>query len=117
MRALLIAALILCVAPTQARAAEIACVKYGPCPLDLSSFACTDTPRSSFIRRVCYDASKLFMTIKLQGTWYPYCNVDEATVQNLLTAESAGRYFNQKIRGHGSRRGPFDCRDNPSPSY
>ena len=33
-------------------AAETVCVKYGPCPLDISRFTCTDTPRSSFIRRV-----------------------------------------------------------------
>ena len=28
-------------------AAETVCVKYGPCPLDVSRFTCTDTPRST----------------------------------------------------------------------
>ena len=48
---------------------ETACVKYreGPC-LDLAPFACTDRPESSFVRRVCYDAAKSYMLIKLNAT-------------------------------------------------
>jgi hypothetical protein len=38
------------------------CVKYGPCPLNVSAFTCADVI-SSFIRRVCYDAPKSFMVI------------------------------------------------------
>ena len=54
---------------------------------------CVDTPRSSFIRRVCYDAPKSFMVIKLKETWYPYCEIDAATVQQLITAGSAGTFI------------------------
>lgn len=98
--------------------AESVCVKYGPCPLSLSGFKCTDTPRSSFIRRVCYDAGKRFMAIKLQETWYPYCEVDASTVQGLLSAESAGRFYNANIRSkRDGTHGPFDCRDHPMPSF
>lgn len=97
--------------------AETVCVKYGPCPLDLAGFECTDTPRSSFIRRVCYDAPNRFMAIKLNETWYPYCEIDAGTVQGLLTAESAGRFYNANIRSRGSVHGPFDCRDHPMPKY
>src|SRR5262245_55866849 len=94
------------------------CVKYGPCPLDTSSFSCTDTPRSSFIRRVCYDAPKSFMIIKLNEVWYPYCQIDGATVQQLLTAESAGTFYNANIRSRrDGTHGPFDCRDHPMPEY
>ena len=46
--------------------AEPICVKYGPCPLDVSNSTCTDTPRSSLVRRVCYDAPKSFMVIQLE---------------------------------------------------
>lgn len=98
--------------------AESVCVKYGPCPLELSAFDCTDTPRSSFIRRVCYHADKRFMAIKLKETWYPYCEVDAATVQGLLGAESAGRFYNANIRSkRDGLRGPFDCRDRPMPIF
>lgn len=98
--------------------AETICVKYGPCPLDLSAFVCTDTPRSSFIRRVCYDASKQFMAIKLKGTWYPYCSIDAGTVNGLLAADSAGRFYRANIRSkQRGTRGPFDCRDHGLPTY
>ena len=93
---------------------EIICVKYGPCPLDASSFTCTDTPRSSC--RACYDAAKSFMVIKLKETWYPYCEIDAATVQQLLSAGSAGTFYNDNIRSRpGGAHGPFDCRDHPLP--
>jgi hypothetical protein len=78
--------------------AEPICVKYGPCPLDVSSFTCTDTPRSSFVRRVCYDEPRSFMVIKLREPWYPYCGIDAATVQKLITAKSIGTFYNQAIR-------------------
>ena len=94
------------------------CVKYGPCPLDISSFTCTDTPKSSFIRRVCYDAPKSFMVIKLKETWYPYCEIDAAIVQRLLSAGSAGKFYNENIRSRpDGSHGPFDCRDHPLPNY
>lgn len=78
--------------------AETVCVKYGPCPLSLSTFVCTDTPQSSFVRRICYDAPKSFMVINLKGTWYPYCEIDAGTVNALITAKSVGRFYNQNIR-------------------
>ena len=94
------------------------CVKYGPCPLDLTSFNCVDTPRSSFVRRVCYDAPKSFMAINLGGTWYPYCMIDPGTVHAFLQSESVGSFYNQNIRSkRDGSRGPFDCRDHPIPSY
>jgi len=60
---------------TASASAEIVCVRYGPCPLDLSSFTCADTSRSSFVKRFCYHAQKKFVAIKLNETWYPYCEV------------------------------------------
>ena len=102
---------------TSALTASI-CVKYGPCPLDVSTFTCVDTPRSSFVRRVCYDAPKSFMVIKLNETWYPYCEIDAATVQQLITAGSAGKFYNQAIRSRpDGSQGPFDCRDHAMPKF
>ena len=37
----------------QALAAECVTVKYRDTTVCLDSFACTDTPQSSFVRRVC----------------------------------------------------------------
>jgi hypothetical protein len=98
--------------------ADTVCVKYGPCPLDLSAFACTHTTGSSFVRQVCYDQSKRFMVIKLNETWYPYCEVEAASVQALTSAPSVGTHFNQHFRSApGGTRGPFDCREHPMPAY
>ena len=96
--------------------AETVCVKYGPCPLELSPFVCSDVA-SSFIRRVCYDASNSFMVIELNTTWYPYCAIGADVVQALIGAVSPGTYYNQSIRSNGGQRGPFDCRDHPLPKY
>lgn len=104
-------------AMTHAMRAESVCVKYGPCPLDLSSFTCTDTPRSSFVRRICYQATKRFVALKLNGTWYPYCSVDDRSVSAMLSAPSIGSYYNANFRSRGSSHGPFDCRDHPMPKF
>ena len=39
---------------------------------DLAPFACTVTPRSSFVRRICYDAANAYMLIDLKGMVYHY---------------------------------------------
>lgn len=116
-RALSVAALMVAAVPPCKATAEAVCVKYGPCPLDLSAFTCTDTARSSFVRRVCYDEPKRFMVIKLNETWYPYCAVDATSVGALLSADSVGRHYNERFRTRGSVHGPFDCRDRPIPNY
>jgi hypothetical protein len=77
--------------------------------VDLKPFACTDTPRSSFIQRVCYDKGQSYMLISLRGTYYHYCELPPATFEELVTAPSMGQFYNQRIKGSGSD-GPFDCR-------
>jgi hypothetical protein len=49
--------------------AETVNVKYRGV-IDLKPFVCTDTPRSSFIQRVCYDKAQSYMLINLRGTYY-----------------------------------------------
>ena len=72
--------------------AESISVKYrGPVPLD--TFQCAAIDRSSFIERLCYDAAQEYMVILLKGTYYHYCEIDQGTVDELLGAESMGKYF------------------------
>ena len=75
--------------------------------VDLTPFACTDTPRSSFIERVCYDKAQSYMLINLRGTYYHYCEMPAETFNAFLTAPSMGQFYNQKIKGSGSD-GPYD---------
>ncbi len=97
--------------------AECVVVKYRDTPVCLDTFACQETPQSSFVRKICYDAKKAYMLIRLNETWYHYCSVDSTSVENLVNAPSVGIYYNQKFRSRGSVHGPFDCRDHPVPSY
>lgn len=62
--------------------AEAVDVKYRG-KIDLAPFACTDTPRSSFIGRVCYDQTSQYMVIKLQDTYYHYCRTASCNIQQL----------------------------------
>jgi KTSC domain len=84
-------------------------VKYRG-PVDLTAFACSSIERSSFIRRVCYDATNQYMIVRLNDTYYHYCDIDNATVDAFKAADSMGRFFNASIKGN------FDCRTGHVPS-
>jgi KTSC domain len=84
--------------------------------IDLKPFACTDTPRSSFIQRVCYDKAQSYMLINLKGIYYHYCELPAATFDAFVVAPSMGQFYNQKIKGTGSD-GPFDCHTHKVPAY
>jgi len=79
--------------------------------------SCNETPQSSFVRKICYDAAKSYMLIELNDTWYHYCAVDSTSVDSLVHASSVGTYYNQHFRSQGPVHGPFDCRDHPVPDY
>jgi len=101
-------------------AAEKICIKYGPCGLDLGAygFECTETARSSFVRRVCHDVKQNFLAVLLNDTWYPHCGVRALDVLGLVTAPSVGRHYNEKFRSNrDGNHGPFDCRDEQMPAY
>jgi KTSC domain len=90
-------------------------VKYRG-PVDLKTFECRDTQRSSFIQRVCYDEPQSYMIINLKGTYYHYCELPAATYDALMVAPSMGQFYNQNIKGNGSD-GPYDCRTHRVPNY
>lgn len=105
-----------CAALSGVATAETVTVKYrGPVPLD--TFQCAAIDRSSFVKRVCYDAAQQrYMVILLRGTYYHYCEIGPGDVYLLLSAESIGQYFNAHIKGSGSD-GPFDRRTHWVPVY
>jgi hypothetical protein len=97
--------------------AECVTVKYRDTLVCLDTFTCIETPQSSFVRTVCYDATKSYMLIKLNDTWYHYCAVDRTSFDNLTKCPSVGKCYNDNFRSHGQVHGPFDCRDHPVPDY
>jgi KTSC domain len=90
--------------------AENVTVKYRG-EVNLSPFTCNEIDRSSFVRRICYDAGNQYMLINLNGTYYHYCEIDGGTVTALLHAESVGRFYNSSVKGR------FDCRSHRVPNY
>lgn len=83
-------------------AAEVVNVKYRG-SVDLASFQCA-TPSSSFVHRICYQASTCYVVLRLQNTYYHYCRVPESVIRNWLSAPSVGQFFK------GSIKGRYDCR-------
>ncbi len=97
----------------QMASAETVQVKYlGPVSLD--AFTCTDVQENSDVARICYDKKERYMVIKLDRTYYQYCEIDAKTVADLHVARSKRQFFQAHIRGSGSD-GPFDCRTHPVP--
>ena len=111
-RSIVAALALLIAAPVSSETVD---VKYRGA-VDLKPFACTDTPRSSFIQRVCYDKAESYMLINLRGTYYHYCELPPATFDEFVSAPSMGQFYNQKIKGTGLD-GPFDCRTHRVPKY
>lgn len=58
------------------------------------------TITSSLIREASYDTSSRTLTVVLNtGRSYTYQNVDQSVYQGLISADSAGRFFNKNIVG------------------
>ena len=107
--------LVLLLLVTSPAFAETVSVKYRG-PVDLKPFACETVTKSSFINRVCYDATNRYMVILLKDTYYHYCELPKSTLDALMAAPSLGTYYNANIKGTG-KDGPYDCRTHRVPQY
>lgn len=79
-------------------------------PVDLAPFACTDTPRSTMIQRICYDKTARHLLVSVKGAYRGYCNVPPATFEAFIAARSLGYYYRQNLARSDSG-GPFGCAD------
>lgn len=84
--------------------------------VDLATFECRDTPRSSVIQRACYDHAQAAMIVSVKGTYFQYCDLPPATFGGLMAAPSMGQFFKQNVAGAGSD-GRYDCRTGRVTSY
>ena len=73
--------------------------------VDLAPFACTDTPRSTVVQRVCYDETRRHLLVNVGGTYSEYCNLPAATFQAFVVAPSMGQFFRRRI----AAATPFTC--------
>lgn len=70
---------------------------HGRSEIDLSAFACTDTPRSTVVQRVCYDLGQRHLVVNVGGSYFEYCRLPFATYQAFVTAPSMGQFYRQRI--------------------
>jgi KTSC domain-containing protein len=76
--------------------------------VDLATFECRDTPRSTLIQRACYDRAQATLIVNVKGAYRQYCGLPAETFDRLMTAPSMGQFFRGNIEGAGSG-GPYDC--------
>ena len=76
--------------------------------VDLATFECRDTPRSTVIQRACYDPAQASMIVSVRGAYFQYCDLPPATFDGLMAAPSMGQFFKQSIEGAGPD-GRFNC--------
>jgi hypothetical protein len=84
--------------------------------VDLSTFECRDTPRSTIIQRACYDQAQASMIVSVKGAYYQYCDLPVATFDSLMAAPSMGQFFKQNIGSAGPDR-RYDCEVRRVPAY
>jgi len=75
--------------------------------VNLKPFACQDTPRSSLVNRVCYDAANRSMVVEVNAVYFQHCEVPQTTLDAFLNAPSMGQYYRARIASAGSN-GPYD---------
>jgi hypothetical protein len=76
--------------------------------IDLASFECRDTPRSTVIQRACYDRAQANLIVSVKGAYLRYCGLPPATFDGLMAAPSMGQFFKQHFEAAGSD-GRYDC--------
>jgi hypothetical protein len=77
--------------------------------VDLATFECRDTPRSTLIQRACYDPAQASMIVSVKGAYFQYCDLPPATFDGLMVASSMGQFFKRNFANGGSG-GRYDCR-------
>lgn len=75
---------------------------------NIDNFSCMATS-SSFVHRVCYDETNRYAIVLLESTYYHYCEVPIAVINNWLNASSQGRFYLSNIKGD------YDCRTYGTP--
>ena len=84
---------LLCTSPVTTETVDV----RGHGAVDLAPFACTDTPRSTVVQRVCYDEAQHHLLVNVSGAYSEYCRLPATTFQAFMVAPSMGRFFRQRI--------------------
>ena len=77
--------------------------------VDLATYQCRDTPRSTLIQRACYDPAQASMIVSVKGAYIQYCDLPPAAFDALMAAPSMGQFYKASFAGDGSSD-RYDCR-------
>ena len=94
---------LLCTSPVTTEVVDV----RGRGIVDVASFACTDTPRSTLVQRVCYDETRRHLLVSVGGTYSEYCHLPAAIFEAFVVAPSMGQFFRQRLAAAATQ---FDCR-------
>ena len=93
---------VLCTSPVTTEKVEV----RGRGEVDLAPFACTDTPRSTVVQRVCYDEAEHHLLVRVGDAYSEYCRLPAAAFNAFVVAPSMGQFFRQRIAASGTQ---FAC--------
>jgi hypothetical protein len=74
--------------------------------VDLKSFTCSDTPRSTVVQRVCYARSRRSLLVNVRGNYRAHCELPPDVYRKFITASSMGQFYGRTISGNAT----FQCR-------
>jgi hypothetical protein len=84
---------LLCASPVTTETVDVS----GRGGIDLAPFACTDTPRSTVVQRICYNEARRHLLVKAGGAYSEYCRLPAATFEAFVVAPSMGRFYQRRI--------------------
>ena len=74
--------------------------------VELAPFSCSDTPRSTVIRRVCYDRQRRHLLVRVGDTYVEYCKLPPVVFDTFTTAPSMGQFYRTRI---AAAAGLYSC--------
>jgi hypothetical protein len=66
--------------------------------IDLAPFACTDTPRSTIVERVCYERTTGDLLVGIRGSYRNYCDVPPTTFDAFYDRAVDGTVLQEQHR-------------------
>ena len=91
-------------APVTTETVEVA----GRGSIDLAAYSCSDTPRSTIIRRICYDRQQSHLLVRVGDSYSEYCKLPGVTFDAFTTAPSMGQFYRTRI-ATAAGAGLFSC--------
>lgn len=95
--------------------AETVEVKYRG-PVNIDAFQCPTLKKSSLVKRICYHEPTHYLIVRLENTYYHYCEIGPNVVAEWIAARSLGKFYNSNIKV-SSNGGLYGCQGKVVPEF